>query len=324
MSSQALGAFTTKEETCMVKCNLIIDSCCDLPPSVIAHEGVSLVKFPYVIDGETIDDDLFQSMSAADFYEGMRKGAEPTTSQPSIQILDAAFTEAAEKGVPTVYLCFTSGLSGTFDTVELVRDNVLERYPDFELYVVDTRLASIAEGLLVYEALEQREAGLSARELVAWAEEARCFVNEQFMVDDLDALRRGGRIPSSVALAGSALDVKPLLNIGVDGRLSLVSVARGRKKGIKQLVDFYEKNVSDSGIGRYVVVGHSDCPKDLERLKDLLLKVDDRIMFIECNIGPVIGSHVGPDMLAVVFWGQDKRENVSVADRIARKVKGGK
>lgn len=308
----------------MAKCNLIIDSCCDLPPSVIEREGVSLIKFPYIVGGETFEDDLFQSVTAKEFYDGMRKGDEPTTSQPSIQVLDAAFTEAAEKGVPTVYLCFTSGLSGTFDTVELIRDNVLGQHPDFELYVVDTHLASIAEGLLVYEAIEQREASLSAKELAAWAEEARCFVNEQFMVDDLDALRRGGRIPNSVAMAGSALDVKPLLNISVDGRLSLVGVARGRKKGVKQLVDFYQKNVSDSGSGRYVAVGHSDCPKDLERLKDHLLKIDDHIMFIECNIGPVIGSHVGPGMLAVVFWGQDKRENVSVADRIARKVKGGR
>ena len=128
-----------------------------------------------------------------------------------------------------MYLCFTSGLSGTFDTVELIRDNVLGQHPDFELYVVDTHLASIAEGLLVYEAIEQREAGLSAKELAAWAEEARCFVNEQFMVDDLDALRRGGRIPNSVAMAGSALDVKPLLNISVDGRLSLVGVARAEE-----------------------------------------------------------------------------------------------
>ena len=308
----------------MAKCNLIIDSCCDLPASVIEREGVSLIKFPYIINGETYEDDLFQTVSAKEFYDRMRKGDEPSTSQPSVQVLDAAFTSAAEEGVPTVFLCFTSGLSGTFDTVEMVRDSVLERYPDFELHVVDTRLASLAEGLLVYEAIEQRAAGLTANELVAWAEEARCFIAGQFMVDDLDALRRGGRIPTSVAMAGSALEVKPLLEIDLDGRLSLVGVARGRKKGIKQLVDFYQKNASDAGSGCYVVVGHADCPKDVEKLKDLLLKVDERIMFIESNIGPVIGSHVGPGMLAVVFWGQDKRENVSVADRIARKVKGGK
>ncbi len=308
----------------MAKCNLILDSCCDLPPGILRQEGVWLVKFPYIVDGETFEDDLFQGVSAEQFYDAMRKGAEPSTSQPSMMQLSEVFTEAAKEGVPTVYLSFTSGLSGTFDTVLMMKDRILDEYPDFELHVVDTHLASIAEGLLVCEALNQREKGLTASELAAWALEARCFVNEQFMVDDLDALRRGGRIPSSVAVAGAALDVKPLLNIGVDGSLSLVGVARGRKKGIKQLVDFYQKNAAESGPSRCVVVGHSDCPKDLQRLKDLLLKVDERILFVECNIGPVIGSHVGPNMLAVVFWGQDKRENVSVADRIARKVKGGK
>ena len=109
-----------------------------------------------------------------------------------------------------------------------------------------------------------------------------------------------------------------------DGGEILVGVARGRKKGIKQLVEYYKKNVDPAGPGRAAVIGHADCPKDAGRLKDLLLKEDPNLLVLECSIGPVIGSHVGPEMLAVVFWGQDKRDNLSVADRIARKVKGEK
>lgn len=306
----------------MPLCNLIIDSCCDLPAAVVDREGVTLLKFPFVMDGTTREDDLFQSMSAQEFYGAMRNGAEPTTSQLSVPMLTEVFTRAIESGVPTVYLSFSSGLSGSFDVAMLVCERLLAEHPDAELYPVDTHLASIAEGLLVYEAINQREKGLTARELASWAEEARYFVNEEFMVDDLEALRRGGRIPSSVAMAGSVLDVKPLLNIDLTGHLGLVGVARGRKKGIKQLVEYYQKYVSDQGPQHCVVIGHSDCPKDAQRLKDALEKVDDNILFLESSIGPVIGSHVGPDMLAVVFWGCDKRENVSVADRIARKVKG--
>ena len=164
----------------------------------------------------------------------------------------------------------------------------MAEHPDAELYLVDTHLASVAEGLLVHEALRQRDKGLTARELAQWAEEARYFVDAEFMVEDLEALRRGGRIPGSVAYAGSKLDVKPMLTIAPDGKLSLAGVARGRKKGIKQLAE-----------------------------------VDDSILFLESSIGPVIGSHVGPGMIAVVFWGGDKREDMSVADRIARKVKQG-
>lgn len=307
----------------MPQCNLIIDSCCDLPPSLVDREGVALLRFPFILNGEVRADDMFRTQSAHDFYEAMRNGAEPSTSQLSIPVLTEAFEAAVASGVPTVYLSFTSGLSGSFDVAMLVRDQVLAEHPDAQLYVVDTMLPSIAEGILVYEAMRQRDKGLTAEELVRWAEEAHYFVNEQFMVDDLNSLRRGGRIPATVAVAGSALDVKPLLSVDVEGRLAMGGMARGRKKGIKQLAEFYAKHRSDNGLQKYAFVGHADCPKDAERLKDALLKVDPDLVFVECNIGPVIGSHVGPGMVAVSFWGVDKRENMSVADRIARKVKRG-
>ena len=305
-----------------IKCNVIIDSCCDLPASVVDVPGVEVLQFPYLMDGEEHFDDMFTSMSAHDFYELMRKGSEPSTAQLPVPVLTDAFTRAVESGVPTVYLSFTSGLSGSFNTAELIRDQIVAEHPGAELYVVDTKLASVAEGLLVFEAIRQRARGLSAAELVEWAEEARFFVNELFMVDDLESLKRGGRIPASVAFAGSKLDVKPLLDISLDGRLSLTGVARGRKKGIRQLAEFYKKNAVEMGVGGQVVIGHSDCPKDVERLKNELYKVDESLLFLETSIGPVIGSHVGPGMIAVVFMGIDSREDLSVSDRIAKKVRG--
>ena len=305
----------------MAKCHLIIDSCCDLPASVVRRPDVTLMKFPYTVDGGTFEDDLFESVSAEAFYGAMRKGAEPSTAQVTLQTLTDTFTAAAEEGTPAVYLAFSSGLSASFDAACVVRDQVLAEYPDFELHIVDTHLASVAEGLLVYEALVQHEKGMSAAELAAWAEEARCFVNEEFMVDDLEALRRGGRIPSTVAYAGAKLDVKPLLNISIEGKLALTGVARGRKKGIRQLAEYCSKRMTDQMPGRCVVIGNADCPKDAARLKELLAKEDDNLLFLESSIGPVIGSHVGPGMLAVVFWGGDRREELSVADRIARKIK---
>lgn len=306
----------------MIRCHLIIDSCCDLPASLVDQPQVTLMKFPYTLQGGTFEDDLFQTSSAQEFYDAMRKGAEPTTAQVSLATLTETFRAAAEEGTPAVYLAFSSGLSSSYDAACVVRDQIAQDFPDFELHVVDTRLASVAEGLLVAEALVQHEKGMTASELAAWACEARCFVNEEFMLEDLGALRRGGRIPASVAMAGSALDVKPLLNISADGTLSLVGVARGRKKGIRTLVEYYRKNVDTDAPSRTVVIGNADCPKDAQRLRDILEKENPGILCLDCSIGPVIGSHVGPAMLAVVFWGRDKRENLSVADRIARKVKG--
>lgn len=289
---------------------------------IVEREGITLMKFPYILDGETVEDDMFSTSPAHDYYEAMRNGAQPSTAQLPMPVLTEAFEAAAASGVPTVYLSFTSGLSGSYDTALIIRDQVLAEHPDAELYVVDTHLPSIAEGLLVVGAIDQREKGMTASELVQWAEEARFFVNEEFMVEDLDCLRRGGRISSSVAVAGAALDVKPLLAVDVDGKLTLTGVARGRKKGIKQLAEFFAKRVAPSASVRTVIIGHSDCEKDLRRLKDAILAVDETLMIIEANIGPVIGSHVGPGMVAVAFWGGDKRDDLSVADRIARKVKG--
>lgn len=307
-----------------IQCNLIIDSCCDLPHEVVDREGVYLLKFPY-IDGEGEHlDDLFSARTAHDFYEAMRNGSEPHTAQIPMTALREAFEWAHEQGKPAVYLGFSSGLSGTFDTACLYLEQVKQEIPDLDVRMVDTQVASIAEGFLVYEAMRQRERGLTADEMVAWAEEAHFFVDRQFMVDDLDALRRGGRIPASVAYAGSKLDVKPLLGITADGKLAVTGVARGRKKGIKALYEYYLKRRSSDAPGQNVVIGNADCPKDAERLMNLLSKEDDSLMFLETNIGPVIGSHVGPGMIAIVFWGQDARNDISMADRIANKVRGRK
>ena len=303
------------------KCNLIIDSCCDLPYEVGDREGVWLLEFPYIDEKGDHCDDFYRSITSHEFYEGMRAGSQPSTAQVPITKFQEVFGQAIESGVPTVYLSFTSGLSGSYNTALIVRDQLLAEHPDAELHVVDTCLASVAEALLVYEALKQRDNGMTARELAAWAEEARYFVDAEFMVDDLESLHRGGRIPNSVAYAGAKLDVKPLLNISIDGKLALTGVARGRKKGIKQLAEYCEKRMADHAPGRCVVIGNADCPKDAARLKELLAKTDDNLLFLESSIGPVIGSHVGPGMLAVVFWGGDKREDLSVADRIARKIK---
>ena len=303
------------------KCTMIIDSCCDLPASVVKRPDVYMLKFPYLFGEEEHLDDLYQATTPHDFFDRMRKGEYPSTAQISMVAYKEAFEWAAKQGKPCVYLSFSSGLSGSYNTACMIAEQVRAEYPDFELHIVDTKLASIAEALLVYEAFNQRSNGLSAAELAEWAEEARYFVNALFMVDDLDSLRRGGRIPDSVAQAGAKLDVKPVLTIALDGTLSLKGVARGRKKGIKQLVEYFDSRAAKDNPSQCVVVADADCPRDLERLEEAISKVDESALIMASSIGPVIGSHVGPGMIAVVFWGKDRREDLSVADRIAKKVR---
>ena len=302
------------------KCNLIIDTCCDLPASFVETEGVYVLKFPY-IDGEhECLDDFYQSVSAKEFYDSMREGAQPHTAQLPVPAVQDAFRWAHEQGKPAVYLGFSSGLSGTFDSVCLLIEQMKEEIPDLDVTLVDTKKASIPQGLLTYEAFRQRKNGLTAAELAAWVEEARFFIDEYFMVEDLEALHRGGRIPASVAAAGSKLDVKPLLTIDTEGTLSLSGVARGRKKGLKALVEYWKKHRSEEA-GGIIITGNADCPKDTERLTELIKKEDESAVVVEASVGPVIGSHVGPGMIAICFWSQDTRDGRSLSDKIADKVR---
>ena len=199
------------------QCNLIIDSCCDLPLSMLQIEGVDTLNFNYVMSDGDHEDDFYQSITPHEFYEKIRNGETPSTSQASPAATEAAWRRAAESGIPTVYLCFSSALSSNYSTAAALLTQVKEEFPDAPLYLVDLMIGSTPEGLLVLEALRQRDSGLSAEELVEWAEQARFFVQTAFMVDDLDALHRGGRIPASVAAAGSALNVKPLLTFDTSG-----------------------------------------------------------------------------------------------------------
>lgn len=303
------------------QCRLLLDSCCDLPAELLNSAEVEYLQFPFIMnDGEHLDD-LWQTMQAKEFYDRVRKGEVSGTAQIPVPELVEVFERCAEEGTPTVYLAFTSGLSGTFDTVERIAADVREKYPDFELHVVDTKLASIAEGLLAYEAVNQRNRGLSAAQLAEWAEEARWYVNCLFTVDDLEYLRRGGRIPAAAASVGSKLNIKPLLNFDLDGGLTMAGVARGRKKALKALVKQYDDDAAETrGSNDTVLVASADAEGDMRWVEEHLSRSEVSIPAIHCVIGPVIGSHVGPGMVAIAFWGPDRRQNISIADRIANKI----
>ncbi|MBQ9069195.1 MAG: DegV family protein [Eggerthellaceae bacterium] len=303
-------------------CNLIIDSTCDLPRDVWDKPGITMLPFTYFEGTTTYKDDLFASRTPKDFYDWMRGGAEPSTSQPTQGEYEDVFRAAVDTGVPTVFISFGHALSGAYDGACMALDRIKEeKGEDVELYVVDSMLPSSPLGLFVAEAIRLRDRGMSAKELVAWAQEARYYVNVMFMVDNLESLSRGGRIPAGVAGVGDMLDVKPLLSIDLEGALVFAGVARGRKKGMKRMVDFFERNHSVEGESRYVVTGNADCQRDADRFVSQISSVDESALIIAHDIGPTIGSHVGPGMISIAFWGPDRRSNLSISERIAKRVK---
>jgi DegV family protein with EDD domain len=304
------------------QCNLIFDSCCELPKDIWQKPGVSMLHFSYTDAGKNYMDDMYETISAHEFYENMRNGATPMTSQPAQSEIEDAFRAAIRSGVPTVYLAFSSGISGAYEGAMVALDRMKEEFgEDIPVHVVDLKVGSTPESLVCLEAIRQRDKGLSAMQMVEWAQEARYFVHTMFMVDDLEALRRGGRIPAGIAIAGAKLDVKPLLSFDIDGKLSLVGVARGRKKGLKRMADYFEKvHPTDEG-APMVAIGNADCPKDAEKLRDMIEHDHENALFLPTSIGPTIGCHVGPAMVSCCFWGSDRRESLSVSDRIANRVK---
>ena len=309
------------------QCHIIVDSCADFAPEVAKALGVEVVSFPFVMsDGEHVDD-LWQSMSAHDFYERMRKGEHVTTSAITPGHYMEVFERAAKSGVPTVYLAFTRGLSSSVDAARQAAQMVMDDNPGFELYVVDNLCPSAAAELLAIEAVRQVGNGLTAKELVEWVEEARYYIQGYFTLDSFDALARGGRIPPAAAQVGGKLDIKPELSYDLHGALTLRGMCRGRKKALRAiLADFKANYIGSDGVITHMPVGivSSDAEKDAHWLADQVRKepgcADVPIIF--SSVSPVIGAHVGPGMVACVFWGKDRRETLSFTDRLARRVRG--
>ncbi len=281
---------------------LITDSCCELPRATVQELGVTVVPFSFLIDGEVHLDELGDTMSHSEFYTAMRNGAEPTTAQVPIGSYVAAYRTAAEAGKAAIMLTFSSELSGTFEASLLARMTVLEDFPDADIRVIDTQCASASQGLLVLEAARRVAAGATSDELEEWVLENRQLIHGYFTLETLEHLRRGGRISDVAAAAGAMLDVRPVLKIDPLGRLKIERAVRGRKKSVRALVDIFAAKAVDPA-GRTVAVGHADCPDDAAAFVEMLRARSDIGEVITLNVGPVIGSHTGPGMLAVAFFG---------------------
>ena len=304
------------------RCRIAVDTCCDFTPEIAATLDVDILGFPFILDGEERADDIWTSMTPKWFYDQIRSGVKASTAAISVGRYLEYFTECAEEGTPTVYLAFTSALSSSYEHACIAADEVREKYPDFELYVVDNALPCSCGELLALEAVRQRAAGLSAAQLAKWADEAKAYVHGYFTLDSLDSLAAGGRIPPAAAQISSKLDIKASLSFDLAGSLTLTGVSRGRKKALKGLVKAFKENyVLDPSMPMTIV--SADAEKDADWLESAIRKEDGcaDLTIIRGSVGPTIGAHVGPGMVAVIFWGKNRAEKLSLTDRIAQKVR---
>ena len=281
---------------------VISDSTADLPAEVVKKLGVGIIPFTYSINDDVKNYYLDErDGDITEFYDKVRKGAMPVTSQVNPVIYEEYFENCVKKGQDVLYLCFTSGLSGSFQTATMVAKLVREKYPDRRIEVVDSLSASVGEGVFLERAMEKYNEGLSLDELIGWLFEKRHDVRHWFMVEDLFHLKRGGRVNTVEAMVGSALKIKPILSVDEEGRLVVRSKARGVGKALEYLVS---KTVDEGGnlAELKAIIGHADAPEKAERLKQMVIEAGMKEENITISyIGPIIGSHVGAGMTAITF-----------------------
>ncbi|MDI9590755.1 MAG: DegV family protein [Acidobacteriota bacterium] len=306
-------------------CKIIVDSPADFAPAVADRLGVRVIPFSYVTpEGEFVDD-MWATRDPHDFYEFMRKN-------PDLRITTAAvtpgrymevFEEEIAEGLPILYLGFTGGLSSSIDSARQAAEAVMASHPESKIYVLDNLCPSLAGQLLAIEVVRQAAEGLTPEELHCWAKDARYFVQGYFTLDSLHWLSLGGRIPPTAANVGGKLDIKPELTYDRTGALSLRGMCRGRKKALRAILQDFRENY---GHDRMLPIGiaSADAEKDADWLEAQIRKEKgcEDVVIMRSSISPVIGCHVGPGMVAVAFWGSDRREKLSLTDRIARKVRG--
>lgn len=242
------------------------------------------------------------NISAQEFYQLQRSGNFARTSQINPTVYFEYFEPCLRQGIDIIYLCFSSGMSGTIQSANLCMDELRQEYPERKIVCIDTLCASVGEGFLVCEAVRKQADGLTIDALTEWVMEHRLQVCHWFTVDTFDHLRHGGRVSSAAAVIGTALQIKPLLHVDEKGCLQVKGKPRGRKKAITSQLDRMEQGWEPE-IGRLVVIGHGDNPAAAEQLRQsVAIRFPDAEIHI-ADIGPIIGAHTGPGMLALIYWG---------------------
>lgn len=287
-------------------------SCCstaDLTHEHFESRDIHYICFHFFLNGKEYPDDLGQSVPFDQFYDAMSKGADTRTAQVSIGEYVDYFTPFLEQGKDIVHVSLSSGLSGTVNAARNAALIVKERFPERNVYVVDSLGASSGYGLLMDRAADKRDEGLSAEELAKWVEENRLKLHHWFFSTDLSFYVKGGRVSKTAAFFGGMLDICPLLNMDNLGRLIPRYKIRTKKKVIRTIVDKMEECARDGlDYDGKCYICNSACLADARQVADLVearfAKLNGKVEIY--NIGTTIGSHTGPGTVALFFWGSER------------------
>jgi EDD domain protein, DegV family len=285
---------------------ILTDSTTDLNPQIIRDLDVQVIPLQFTIGGKSYYDYADErELSIKNFYDMLRAGDMSTTAQINTAQYIDVFEPYLKEGKDVIYIGFSSGLSGSYNSSCMAAQELSEKYPNQKVYSVDSLAASMGEGLLVYNAVMQKRAGLSIDELKRWVEDNRSHLCHWFTVDDLHHLKRGGRVSSAAAVVGSMLGIKPVLHVDNEGHLIPVEKVRGRQRSLETLVQKMQESCIEPQ-NQVIMISHGDSLDDAKIVEELVrtkLHVKDVLINY---IGPVIGTHSGPGTIALFFLGKNK------------------
>lgn len=284
---------------------IITDSACDLTRDYIKNNNIGLLSLILNLNGQAIKDDLGETLSYKDFYNKMREGTTPTTSQINAHEFEEEFIKYIKNGDSIIYISLSSSLSGTFNSANIAKNNLMNEYPNANIYLVDSLSVSVGQGLLVAKACEMRDSGIGAEEIVNWLEENKRKVIHSILIDDLNHLKRGGRISGATAAIGGLLNIKPTLFLDDEGKLIQGEKIKGKKKALRFLVNEVREKAVDTE-NEILYICHGDCLEEAETLRDMILEEVKFKNVIINYVGNVVGAHAGPGVLAAVFLGSNR------------------
>lgn len=287
-------------------------TCCstvDMKKEFFEQRQIPYVCFHYTMDGVTYPDDLGQSIPFPEFYDRIAKGATPVTSQVNVEEYCDFFEPFLKEGKDILHLTLSSGISGTYNSACVAREEMSSRYPDRKIVIVDSLGASSGYGLLTDSVADLRDKGVSLEEATEWTENNKLFVHHWFFSTDLTSFKRGGRISATSAMLGTVLNICPLMSIDNTGHLIPKQKIRTKKKAIQEIINTMEAHAKGGrDYSGQCFLSYSACENDAREVAALVeerfQKLSGKVLLN--SIGAVIGSHTGPGTVALFFWG-DKR-----------------
>lgn len=289
-------------------------SCCstaDLTKEQFEKRNINYVCFHFMLDGKQYNDDLGQTIPFDEFYKAMANGAETSTSQVNVDEYIEYFTPFLEQGKDILHVSLSSGISGTFNSANIAKAELQEKYPDRKIYIVDSLGASAGYGLLMDKLADLRDSGMGIDELRDWAESNKLKLHHWFFSTDLTFFVKGGRVSKVSGWFGTVLKICPLLDMDNNGKLIPRFKVREKKRVIVEIVNkmeqFAEGGLDYSG---KCFISNSGCYEDARAVADLVEqrfpKLDGKVQIT--SVGTTIGSHTGPGTVALFFWGSERKE----------------